>query len=103
MELSEQEIIRRQSLEELQKLGIDPYPAALFQINANTNEILEKFPNNPSLYQDVCLAGRIMTRRIMGNASFAEIQDSKGRSFFLWCPPNKGYSRINLIKYKSSR
>ena len=79
MELSEQEIIRRQSLEELQKLGIDPYPAALFQINANTNEILEKFPNNPSLYQDVCLAGRIMTRRIMGNASFAEIQDSKGR------------------------
>ena len=65
MELSEQEIIRRQSLEELQKLGIDAYPAELFEINAYSNEILEKYPNNPSLFQEISVAGRIMNRRIM--------------------------------------
>lgn len=79
MELSEQEVIRRQSLEELRKLGIDPYPADLYEINVNSKEILEKFPLDNSLYQDISIAGRIMTRRIMGNASFAEIQDAYGR------------------------
>jgi lysyl-tRNA synthetase class 2 len=79
MELSEQEVIRRQSLEEIRKIGVDPYPADLFEINATATEILEKFPTDNSLYQDISIAGRIMTRRIMGNASFAELQDSTGR------------------------
>jgi lysyl-tRNA synthetase, class II len=79
MELSEQEVIRRQSLLELQKLGIDPYPADLFDINVTAKDILEKFAGDNTLYQDISIAGRIMTRRIMGNASFAEIQDPTGR------------------------
>jgi lysyl-tRNA synthetase, class II len=79
MELSDQEIVRRQSLEELQKLGIDPYPAESYEITATTQEIHEKFPNDNTLFQDVNLAGRIMQRRIMGAASFTEIQDSTGR------------------------
>jgi lysyl-tRNA synthetase class 2 len=79
MELSEQEVIRRQSLEELQKLGINAYPADLYEINVTAKNILVNFPNDNNLYQDISIAGRIMTRRIMGNASFAEIQDSTGR------------------------
>jgi len=79
MELSEQEIIRRHSLEELYKLGIDPYPSELFEKNVTTKDILANFPTDNSLYQDISIAGRIMTRRIMGNASFAEIQDASGR------------------------
>src|SRR5882762_11190305 len=77
MQLSEQEIIRRQSLEELLKLGINPYPAEPFEITGSAAAILENFPNKE--YKDVALAGRIMTRRIMGNASFAELQDESGR------------------------
>jgi len=79
MELSEQEIIRRQSLQELYKLGIDPYPSELYNINVTAQDIHTKFPADNSLYQDISIAGRIMTRRIMGNASFAEIQDATGR------------------------
>jgi len=79
MELSEQEIIRRQSLEELQKLGINAYPADLYEINVTAKDILTHFPDDNNLYQDISIAGRIMTRRIMGNASFAEIQDATGR------------------------
>ena len=77
MQLSEQEVIRRQSLEELLKLGINPYPAELFEITGSAAEILENFPNKE--YKDVTLAGRIMGRRIMGNASFVELQDESGR------------------------
>jgi lysyl-tRNA synthetase class 2 len=79
MALSEQEIIRRQSLEELHKLGIDPYPAEKFDINVTAKEIVDNFPKDNSLYQDVTISGRIMQRRIMGAASFTEIQDSTGR------------------------
>lgn len=79
MALSEQEIIRRQSLEELRKLGIEPYPAEKFEVNVTAKEILENFPKDESLYQEVSIAGRIMQRRIMGAASFTEIQDSTGR------------------------
>ncbi|HRI80237.1 MAG TPA: OB-fold nucleic acid binding domain-containing protein, partial [Cyclobacteriaceae bacterium] len=79
MPLSEQEIIRRQSLEELHKLGINPYPADLFEINTNAKEILEKFPIDNTAFKNVSFAGRIMTRRIMGNASFAELQDESGK------------------------
>ncbi len=79
MALSEQEIIRRQSLEELHKLGIDPYPAEKFDINVTAKEIVDIFPKDNSLYQDVTISGRIMQRRIMGAASFTEIQDATGR------------------------
>jgi len=79
MELSEQEIIRRQSLDELKKLGIDPYPADIYEVNVTAEEIHKNFPTDNSLYQDVSIAGRIMQRRIMGAASFTEIQDATGR------------------------
>jgi lysyl-tRNA synthetase, class II len=79
MQLSEQEIIRRNSLKELIKLGIDPYPAEEFPVNVTAKEIQQKFPEDGSLYQDVTIAGRIMSRRIMGAASFTGIQDSTGR------------------------
>jgi len=79
MNLSEQEIQRRQSLEELQKLGIDPYPADTFEVNVTAKEIHTKFPDNNELFREVSIAGRIMQRRIMGAASFTEIQDSTGK------------------------
>lgn len=79
IELSEQEIIRRQSLEELRKLGIDPYPAAKYEVNATSEEILSKFEAEKNNFQEVSIAGRIMSRRIMGSASFIELQDDKGK------------------------
>lgn len=78
-ELSEQEIIRRESLKKLRELGIDPYPAAEYKINTTSREIKEKFNEEENNFQEVCLAGRIMSRRIMGKASFAELQDHEGR------------------------
>ena len=78
-DLSEQEIIRRQALEELRALGIDPYPAAQFPVTVTTQEILKNYKAEEPNYQDVALAGRLMSKRIMGSASFAEIQDEKGR------------------------
>ena len=78
-ELSEQEQIRRNSLQEIYNLGINPYPPELFPVNVSTAEILANFPADNSLYQDVAIAGRIMTRRIMGAASFVDLQDSAGR------------------------
>ncbi len=79
MGLSEQEQIRRESLAELRKLGINPYPAAEYKTNVFAAEILASFSDESNNYQDVCIAGRIMSRRIMGNASFAELMDSSGR------------------------
>ncbi|MDD2345602.1 MAG: lysine--tRNA ligase [Bacteroidales bacterium] len=79
LELSEQEIIRRETLQELRKAGINPYPAEKFEVNCTTAEILEKFPEDNSLFQDISIAGRIVNRRIMGAASFLEIQDTPGR------------------------
>lgn len=77
--LSEQEQIRRNSLEEIQKAGINPYPPEGFIVNTTSSEILQNFdPENPNL-PDIKIAGRMMSRRIMGNASFAEIQDEQGR------------------------
>jgi lysyl-tRNA synthetase class 2 len=78
-ELSEQEIIRRQALDELRRLGIDPYPAAMFPVNITTREIIAGYKGEEANFQDVALAGRLMTKRIMGSASFAELQDEKGR------------------------
>jgi lysyl-tRNA synthetase class 2 len=79
MQLSEQEIIRRQAKEELEKLGINPYPAELFEVNASAQEILENYERHKSDYRQISIAGRIMSRRIMGSASFAELQDETGR------------------------
>ena len=78
-ELSEQEQYRRNSLAELKKLGINPYPAALYEVNCKSAEILEQYPKDNTLYQNISIAGRIMSRRIMGAASFVELQDSFGR------------------------
>lgn len=79
MELTEQETVRRNSLNELYKLGINPFPPEAFEVNVSSAEIHEHFPKDNSLYQSVRIAGRIMSRRIMGAAAFAEIQDEKGR------------------------
>ena len=78
LELSEQEIIRRNNLNELRELGIDPYPAAEYVVNAYSTDIKEEFKDDAEPRQ-VSVAGRIMSRRIMGKASFIELQDSKGR------------------------
>ena len=77
LELSEQEIGRRQSLQELRSMGIDPYPAAEFPTNAFSTDIKENFKDDEE--REVIIAGRMMSRRVMGKASFAELQDSKGR------------------------
>ena len=78
LELSEQEIGRRQSLQELRDMGIEPYPAAEFPVNAYSTDIREQFSDDAEPRQ-VSVAGRLMSRRVMGKASFAEVQDSKGR------------------------
>ncbi len=79
MELSEQEIIRRQSLDALRQMGIDPYPAAEYPTDAFSTEIKADFKDDEEPKRQVCIAGRIMSRRIMGKAAFMELQDSKGR------------------------
>ena len=78
LELSEQEIVRRQSLQTLREMGIDPYPAAEFPPNAFSTDIKAEFKDEEEPRQ-VVIAGRMMGRRVMGKASFAELQDSKGR------------------------
>ncbi|WP_347839746.1 lysine--tRNA ligase [uncultured Draconibacterium sp.] len=78
-ELSEQEVIRRNSLQKMRELGIDPYPAAQYHVNTNSKEIKENFKEEEKNFQDVVIAGRLMSRRIMGKAAFAEIQDHEGR------------------------
>ena len=77
LELSEQEIVRRQSLQELRNMGINPYPAAEFPTNAYSADIKNEFKEDEK--REVVIAGRLMGKRVMGKASFAEIQDSKGR------------------------
>ncbi len=78
-QLSEQEINRRKSLDELRSLGIDPYPADKFDTNASAKDILENYEKNKIHYKTVSIAGRIMRKRIMGKASFCELQDTTGR------------------------
>ena len=77
--LSEQELERRKDREELYSLGINPYPAESFVINATAEDIHKNYENSKTDYKDISIAGRLMSRRIMGSASFAEIQDSTGR------------------------
>lgn len=78
-ELSEQEIVRRKSLEELVNIGIDPYPADHFPVNTSAQDIHQNYERDKLGYKNISIAGRIMSRRIMGNASFCEIQDATGR------------------------
>ena len=78
LDLSEQEIVRRNNLEEMRKMGIDPYPAAEYKVTGMSDEIKATFADDAPR-REVSIAGRIMSRRIMGKASFVEIQDSKGR------------------------
>lgn len=79
MILSEQEINRRQTREELIKAGIDPYPSDTFEVNVNARDIHQNYEKRKLDYKAISIAGRLMTRRIMGSASFAEIQDASGR------------------------
>ena len=74
-QLSEQEQVRREKLQALRRLGINPYPAALYPVDSNTKTIKENFDEGKT----VTIAGRLMSRRIQGKASFAELQDSQGR------------------------
>ena len=78
-ELSEQEIVRRESLQKLLELGINPYPAELFDVNVSANEIKKNYNYENPGYKNIQIAGRLMSRRVMGKASFAELQDSTGR------------------------
>ncbi len=78
LELSEQEIGRRESLQELRQMGINPYPAEAYPTDTYSTDIRDSFRDEDEPRQ-VCIAGRMMSRRVMGKASFAEIQDSKGR------------------------
>ena len=79
IELSEQEQLRRQSLKALRDLGIEPYPAARYEVTATAREIAEGYNDEEKNFQEVRIAGRIMSRRIMGSASFFELQDHTGR------------------------
>ena len=80
MHLSEQEIVRRNALEELGKSGINSYPPELYEVTHKASEIKNNFSeDNSDEFKEVSMAGRIMSRRIMGSASFAEIQDETGR------------------------
>ncbi len=78
-ELSEQELVRRESLQKLKDLGINPFPADLFEVNVNSVDIKANYDPEKNPLADVQIAGRLMNRRIMGKAAFAELQDSKGR------------------------
>ncbi len=77
--LSEQEQLRRQAMQSLLDMGIDPFPANEFVVNAHAADILENYDRDKLNYKNITLAGRIMSRRVMGSASFFEIQDSTGR------------------------
>ena len=78
-ELSEQEIVRREALQKMVDLGIEPYPAEEFKVNVSAKEIHRNYEANKLDYKNVSLAGRVMSKRIMGKASFAELQDASGR------------------------
>ncbi len=79
LSLNEQQLLRRQSLEQLRAMGIDPYPAALYPVNTTAAEIKNEFESNPDKFKQVVVAGRMMARRIMGKAAFAVLQDSSSK------------------------
>lgn len=77
--LSEQEIVRRDKLKEFERLGIDPYPAELFEVNCNSRQILSEYNDEQKNFQEVSIAGRLMALRLMGKAAFAGLEDQQGR------------------------
>jgi len=77
MKLSEQEIVRRDNLQKIRELGIDPYPSELFPVNVLSKEVKENFDADKNNYQEVVMAGRLMMKRIMGKASFAEFDEGR--------------------------
>jgi len=79
MQLTDQEKVRRENLDKIRELGINPFPAEQFEINASAKQINEEFNAEAGNFQEVSLAGRLMMKRIMGKASFAEVQDSSGK------------------------
>ena len=79
MQLSEQELRRREEKVELEKMGINPYPPESFEVNVKASDIHENYEKQKTEYKNISIAGRLMTRRIMGSASFAELQDSTGK------------------------
>lgn len=79
MSLSEQELVRREAKTKLEELGVNPYPSELFEVNVSAKEITDNYERRKIDYKHISIAGRIMSRRIMGSASFAEIQDSTGK------------------------
>ena len=79
-ELNEQEIQRRQNMQAMKEMGINPYPAAEYPTNAFSTDIVAEFSDEATELRQVCIAGRMMSRRIMGKASFIELKDSKGRA-----------------------
>ncbi len=79
MELNEQQLLRRESLKKLRELGIEPYPQEGFAVNVTAADIKANYENDKLAYKNIAIAGRLMARRIMGKASFAELQDSTGR------------------------
>ncbi|MBQ5639974.1 MAG: lysine--tRNA ligase, partial [Bacteroidales bacterium] len=79
IEYSEQELLRRESMNKLRELGIEPYPAAEYPVNASAAEITAGYDESKGNFSEVCIAGRLMSRRIMGAASFGELQDESGR------------------------
>ncbi len=78
-ELSEQEIVRREALKRIKDIGIDPYPADLYPVNVTAKDIQDNYERDKDSYKSICIAGRLMGTRVMGKASFSEIQDSTGR------------------------
>ena len=79
LQLSEQELVRREALDKMRALGINPFPQEKFDVNATSSEILENFKNPETDFQEISIAGRIMSKRLMGKAAFAELQDSEGK------------------------
>jgi len=79
MQLSEQELVRREALQKIIDMGVNPYPAETFPVNYKSSEIVENYELSENNFQDVHIAGRLMMKRIMGKASFAELQDAHGK------------------------
>ena len=79
MQLTDQEIIRREALEQIRTLGINPYPAPMIPVNSNAKTVLDGYEDGSTEFEDICIAGRLMMKRVMGKASFAELMDASGR------------------------
>jgi lysyl-tRNA synthetase class 2 len=98
MQLTEQEIVRRDNLQKIKELGIDPFPPEAFPVDTFAKEVEEGFDPEKENFQDVCMAGRIMMKRVMGKAAFAEIQDSSG-SIQIYLIRRRNSARVKIKAY----